>query len=112
VRLLRRLVAGAAAAVAGFAFWLGFVWPPPSWWRTHWPDRTAFMTMRAAQLAAIHDATPRRYHPVPAGAVSPWLLRAATAGEDDAFFLHHGIDYRSLREALGYRRPSFSWCSN
>ena len=41
--------------------------------------------------------------------MSPWLSRAATAGEDDAFYQHHGIDYRALREAIGYRRAAFSW---
>ena len=109
MRLFRRAAASAAAAAAGFILWLGFVWPPPSWWRTHWPAQTAFMAMRARQLEAAHDPTPRRYRPVPADSMAPWLLRAATAGEDDAFFLHRGIDYRALREALGYRRPSFSW---
>jgi monofunctional biosynthetic peptidoglycan transglycosylase len=109
VRLARRLAAGAAiAAVAGLA-WLGFVWPPPSWWATHWPTTTAFMEMRAAQLRAAHDTTPRRYRPVGAEAMSPWLSRAAIAAEDQAFYTHHGIDYRSLRDALGYRRPTFAW---
>jgi monofunctional biosynthetic peptidoglycan transglycosylase len=67
------------------------------------------MAMRARQLATARDPTPRRYRPVPLDSMSPWLLRAATAGEDDAFYLHHGIDYRSLRDALGYRRPQFAW---
>ena len=41
--------------------------------------------------------------------MGPWLARAATAGEDEAFYLHHGIDYRALREAVGYRRAAFAW---
>ena len=41
--------------------------------------------------------------------MSPWLARAAIAGEDEAFYLHHGIDYHAVREALGYRRLSFTW---
>ena len=111
MRRMRRALGAAAAAAAAFLLWLTFVWPPPSWWRTHWPAETAFMAMRERELRAAHDPNPRRYDPVPVDSMSPWLARAAIAAEDDAFYQHHGIDYRSLREAIGYRRPSFSWAS-
>jgi len=109
VRLLRRflLVAGAAAACA--AAWLFAVWPPPSWWRSHWPTWTAFQAMRASEYRSASGAPPFRYRPVPLDSISEWLGKAAVAGEDDAFYLHHGIDWRSLRDALGYRRSTFSW---
>ena len=112
MRVLRATTTAAlllAAAAALFLGWTLFVWPPPSWWRTHWPSETAFMRMRQRHYAAARDATPRHYRPVPLDSISHWLERAATAGEDDAFFQHHGIDYRALREALGYRRDAFSW---
>jgi len=108
---LRHLAAGAALLAGVSALWLGFVWPPPSWWRTHWPSRTAFMAMRARQLARDGRAPERRYLPVSAESMSAWLSRAAMAGEDEAFLLHHGVDYHALREAIGYRRPAFSWRS-
>jgi monofunctional biosynthetic peptidoglycan transglycosylase len=110
-RRLRRVAAAGGAGLAAFLLWLTFVWPPPSWWRTHWPAQTAFMAMRARQARAAPRSASRGYQPVPADAMSPWLARAAVAAEDDAFYQHHGIDYRSLREALGYRRPTFSWTS-
>ena len=107
-RALRSTVAllfgGAALTLA----WLLFVWPPPSWYRTHWPSKTAFMRMRERQARSLAQAAPRRYQPVPLDSLSEWLPRAATAGEDEAFFQHHGIDWRSLRQALGYRRETFS----
>ncbi len=106
---MRRILAAAAALAAAFLLWLGFVWPPPSWWRTHWPARTAFMAMREHQLAAAGRTGAPSYDPVPADSMSPWLARAAIAGEDQAFYQHHGIDYHALREAIGYRRASFSW---
>jgi monofunctional biosynthetic peptidoglycan transglycosylase len=109
VRPLRRLLAAAAALLAVFLLWLGFVWPPPSWWRTHWPARTAFMAMRERQLEAAGHAGAQVYDPAPVDSMSPWLARAVIAGEDQAFFSHHGIDYHALREAIGYRRGSFSW---
>lgn len=108
-RLLTRIVVTLAAGGALFLLWLVVVWPPPSWWRSHWPSETAFMRMRARQLAAQRDTTPRRYQPVPLDSINDWLERAATAGEDDAFFVHHGIDWTALRQALGYRRESFDW---
>jgi monofunctional biosynthetic peptidoglycan transglycosylase len=108
-RAFRRITVGAAVTAGVCLLWLGFVWPPPSWWQTHWPARTAFMAMRSRQQGAGPDATPRQYSPVPADSMSRWLPRAATAGEDEAFYVHHGIDYRALREAVGYRRAAFSW---
>jgi monofunctional biosynthetic peptidoglycan transglycosylase len=109
VRRPRRALAAAAALAAVFLLWLGFVWPPPSWWRTHWPARTAFMAMRERQLAAAGRPGARSYDPVPLDSMSPWLASAAIAGEDEAFYSHHGIDYHALREAIGYQRGSFSW---
>ncbi|MEK7667060.1 MAG: biosynthetic peptidoglycan transglycosylase [Gemmatimonadota bacterium] len=46
---------------------------------------------------------------MPLDSISQWVGRAAVAGEDDAFYQHHGVDWRSLRDALGYRRAAFSW---
>jgi monofunctional biosynthetic peptidoglycan transglycosylase len=108
-RILRRLVLGFLAAGAASVLWLLFVWPPPSWWRTHWPSETAFMRMRAGRLATAGDTTARRYHPVPLDSISDWLARAVTAAEDDTFFQHHGIDWNALRQALGYRQDGFDW---
>ena len=67
------------------------------------------MAMRARRHHAVGDTATARYRPVPLDSISDWLERAAVAGEDDAFYQHHGIDWRSLREALGYRRDAFSW---
>jgi monofunctional glycosyltransferase len=109
VRALHRLGLGAAVLVGAGVLWLGFVWPPPSWWATHWPAHTAFMALRASQFRSTRRAPPPAYDPVPPDSISPWLRRAAIASEDDAFYFHHGLDYRALREALGYRLATFSW---
>jgi len=108
---MRRAALALAAAAAAGVLWLAFVWPPPVWWRSHWPAHTAFMAMRSRQFRDASDPPPPSYTPVPPSAMSPWLSRAAVAGEDEAFYLHHGLDYRALREALGYRRAAFSWRS-
>ena len=111
MRIIRRLVLLGLAAGTGFALWLLVVWPPPSWYRTHWPSKTAFMRMREHQPRATHDTAALRYRPVPLESTSVWLARAAVAGEDDAFYAHGGIDWHSLRQAMGYRRDSFAWSS-
>ena len=56
-------------------------------------------------------ATRRRYRPVPLDSVAPALRRAVTTGEDARFWDHHGIDYREMRHALGYRHARFAWTS-
>ncbi len=109
MRALRIIALVGFSSIAAFALWLVLVWPPPSWYRTHWPAETAFMRMRQRQARAAHDTTARYYVPVPIEATSSWLERSAIAGEDDAFFQHRGIDWHSMRLALGYRRSAFAW---
>ena len=109
--MVRRTLAALTLGALAFAAWLCFVWPPPSWWRTHWPAETAFMHMRAEQYRAGGDTTPRQYTPVGLDSISDWLERVVLIGEDDAFYQHGGIDYRQLRSVLGYRYETFSWKS-
>lgn len=90
-----------------FVAWLFAVWPPPMWYRTHWPGETAFMAMRRHE-----DPTRTRvYRPVPLDSIAPAMVDAATTGEDARFWTHGGIDFQEVRAALGYRRPDFSWDS-
>jgi monofunctional glycosyltransferase len=89
--------------VGAGAIWLLAVWPPPFWYRSHWPAETAFMDMRAGNT--------RQYRPVPLDSIAPNARKAVTIGEDDNFWNHSGIDWKALRQALGYRREHFSWSS-
>lgn len=113
----RALVLGCrviGAALLLFLLWLLAVWPPPAWFRTHWPRETAFMAMRAGQEPATGDMRrdgPRLYRPVPLDSIAPAMREAATTGEDDRFWSHHGIDYLAILHALGYRGDDFSWHS-
>jgi monofunctional biosynthetic peptidoglycan transglycosylase len=90
-----------------FAAWLLAVWPPPIWYRSHWPSETAFMKLRHAEKPDMKQA----YHPVPLDSIAPAMAEAATTGEDARFWTHHGIDFAELRAAVGYRRPTFDWDS-
>jgi monofunctional biosynthetic peptidoglycan transglycosylase len=122
--VLRTAVRWTAIAGGVFLLWLMAVWPPPLWYRTHWPAQTAFMSMRGNALDGGTGGQGGRgpvkargrgfpdeptYRPVPLDSISVWLPRAAMIGEDNRFLEHHGIDYLAILEALGYRRAAFAW---
>ena len=95
-------------------FWLFALWPPPVWYRTHWPAETAFMRMRRADAPLLGGRTSgrtggRSYQPVPLERIAPAMALAAITGEDNNFLEHRGIDYAAIRKALGYRRREFGW---
>jgi monofunctional biosynthetic peptidoglycan transglycosylase len=119
---MRRGLTGLGVLAGSFAFWLLAVWPPPSWYRTHWPAETAFMVMR--ESAGSTSRLPvgpgsksdraagqpvRRYRPVPLDSIAPYMQDAVMIGEDDNFLTHGGIDYLALAHALGYRRETLDW---
>jgi len=131
-QLLRHLGYAALLVPAGFAVWLLAIWPPPVWYRTHWPAQTAFMSLRLAEGRyggrAVGTAGPgarspaapvppyRRtalpaYTPVPLDSMAPAMREAAITAEDARFWSHGGIDYQELLRALGYRRGQFEWGS-
>src|SRR2546427_11716178 len=80
-RKVRRVALGMAALALG---WLFGVWPPPVWWRDHWPRCTAMMRERGADC--------RRFQPIALRDISPLLQRMVIIGEDSRFRSHHGID--------------------
>ena len=97
---------GIAAAV--FVVWLFAVWPPPAWYRAHWPRETAFMAMRRNQ-AESEAGRERRYQPVPMDQIAGAMRDAVLVSEDHRFYVHGGIDFQEIRAALGYRRDDFRW---
>ncbi len=115
---MARFLRWTAIGLGAFALWLVAVWPPPLWYRTHWPSRTAFMAMRGDAVPADTSRAARRrrgfpdgpaYRPVPLDSISDWLPRAVMIGEDNRFLEHAGVDYLAILEALGYRRADFAW---
>jgi monofunctional biosynthetic peptidoglycan transglycosylase len=82
------------------------VWPPPVWWRTHWPRTTAMM--RATAAGGLRAPV---VHPTGLGAISPVLQRMVIIGEDSRFWTHHGIDFAELGEALGLDRQRGVWAT-
>lgn len=135
MRMVKWLLRAALYGGGLFTLWLFAVWPPPVWYRTHWPAETAFQGMRRhsgtaaqnpptqdpsrrshllaewcpADLSGCAAAPLRLYHPVPLDSISDWMPQAVMAGEDQRFRDHHGIDWVNLRRALGYPRDRFDW---
>lgn len=88
----RTIVWRATLGLAGLSLaWLLGVWPPPVWWRDHWPEQTAMMRMRDSGGA---------YQPTPIARIPGALQRMVIIGEDSRFRTHHGIDLDEIRDAL------------
>jgi monofunctional biosynthetic peptidoglycan transglycosylase len=105
-RVLRRILLGIVAGAGLFVTWLFAIWPPPIWYATHFPQRTAFMAMR--ERSGIESVA---YRPMTLDSITPLLAQAVITGEDNRFWSHDGIDFVELRHAIGYRRDAFSLTS-
>jgi len=88
----RTIVWRTASGLIGLGlFWLLGVWPPPVWWRDHWPEQTAMMRLRDSGGA---------YQPTPIARFPGVLQRMVIIGEDSRFRTHHGVDLDEIRDAL------------
>src|SRR5437773_677174 len=102
----RRKARAVALGTAGLALvWVLAVWPPPLWWRGHWPRETAMMR----EAEGWNDGRTERsnapsVHPTALRAISPMLQRMVIIGEDSRFRTHHGIDPAEIADALGADR--------
>lgn len=92
----KRVALGIAAAVF---VWLFGVWPPPVWWRDHWPQETAMMRLHGDTLRPA-------YHPVALAEIAPVVQRMVIIGEDSRFRFHHGLDFEEIADALGLDRSA------
>ena len=95
----RRVALGTAALVGA---WLFGVWPPPLWWRDHWPRETAMM--RAAPPGPSAAAGAALVHATSLAGLTPLLPRMVVIGEDSRFRTHHGIDPTEIADAIGADR--------
>jgi monofunctional glycosyltransferase len=92
----RTIVWRTASGLIGLGLvWLLGVWPPPVWWRDHWPEQTAMMRLRDSGGT---------YQPMPIARFPGVLQRMVIIGEDSRFRTHHGVDLDEIRDAL--RLPS------
>lgn len=85
--------------------WLFGVWPPPLWWRDHWPRETAIMR----EATEGRNSVVPSFRPTPLAAISPVLQRMVIIGEDSRFRSHHGIDLAEVADALGMNDARGFW---
>src|SRR5881397_3188156 len=108
-RNARRLALGIVGAAL---VWLLGVWPPPVWWRDHWPRETAMMRegrpegWNGGRLERSNRPT---VQPTALKDISPLLQRMVIIGEDSRFRTHHGIDPAEIGDALGLGRRRDAW---
>ena len=90
--------------------WLFAVWPPPVWWRDHWPRETAMM--REIAHCRTGGPSPSACPPIRPSAlteISPVLQRMVIIAEDSRFRSHVGIDPAEIADALGVDRAHGFW---
>ena len=98
-RNLRRVALGTAGVVL---VWLLAVWPPPVWWRDHWPRETAMMReMADCRTGGPSPAACPTVRPSGLKDISPVLQRMVIIAEDSRFRSHIGIDPAEIADALG-----------
>ena len=76
--------------------WLLGVWPPPVWWRDHWPRETAMM--REAEASGRSNRP--TVHATALLDIAPALQRMVIIAEDSRFWTHRGIDVAEVADAL------------
>jgi len=108
-RNARRVALGMSGAAL---VWLLGVWPPPVWWRDHWPRETALMREategRNDGTESIRSVLPS-FRPTPLTEISPVLQRMVIIAEDSRFHTHHGIDPAEIADALGLNDARGFW---
>ncbi|PYP38182.1 MAG: monofunctional biosynthetic peptidoglycan transglycosylase [Gemmatimonadetes bacterium] len=107
----RRVALGTGGIVL---VWLVGVWPPPVWWRDHWPRCTAMMREASdgrtvGQTGGRPQSDCFTVRRLPLADVSPLLQRMVIIGEDSRFRTHHGIDPAEIADALGMNDPRGFW---
>ena len=68
--------------------------------QSHFPQTTAFIERRKAELARAGKSAKLDWTPVPLSRISSDLQRAAVVAEDARFYEHEGVDWEAVRGAL------------
>src|SRR5213594_523575 len=108
-RKTRQVALGTTALVA--LVWLLGVWPPPVWWRTHWPRETALMREADCRAEGQRRSACPAVRRIALAQIAPSLQRMVIIGEDSRFWTHHGIDPAELADALGLDRGAGFWAT-
>ena len=110
-RNVRRVALGTGGVVLA---WLFAVWPPPVWWRDHWPRETAMMREGAdwqtdGRAVGGSQSTRPAVRPTDLESISPILQRMVIIAEDSRFRSHVGIDRAEIADVLGVHAGHGFW---
>jgi monofunctional glycosyltransferase len=93
-------MAAIAACGFGYLIYLYLTLPDVRDLRTHNPQSTAFIDLRADEARAEGRAPKRVQQWIPYGRISPNLKRAVLVAEDAGFWGHDGVDIAEIRKSL------------
>jgi monofunctional biosynthetic peptidoglycan transglycosylase len=99
-RRIGRIIGAAAAFGFGYFIYLYFTVPDVRELRTHNPETTAFIDLRAEEARAEGREPKRAQQWIPYSRISPNLKRAVLVAEDAGFWGHEGIDLVEIRKSL------------
>ena len=100
MRRIGRALAAIAAFGFGYFIYLYLTIPDVRDLRTHNPETTAFIELRAREARAEGREPKRVQQWLPYGKISPNLKRAVLVAEDAGFWGHEGIDIVEIRKSL------------
>lgn len=100
MRRIGRILKAAAAFGFGYLIYLYLTVPDVRDLRTHNPETTAFMELRADEARAEGREPKRVQQWIAYSRISPNLKRAVLVAEDAGFWGHEGIDVVEIRKSL------------
>jgi monofunctional glycosyltransferase len=100
MRKTGRVIAATAAVVFGYFCFLYLTVPDVRVLRTHNPQTTAFIELRAREARAQGREPKRVQQWIPYARISQHLKRAVLLAEDAGFWGHEGIDLAEIRKSL------------
>jgi penicillin-binding protein 1C len=103
-RALKVLLGGFALFLAISATVVVLAWhlcPFPMERLRQWPASPVVLDAKGKRLFGVVGRDEQWRYPVPLSDISPWLIQATIAAEDQRFYRHPGVDPYALLRALG-----------
>ncbi len=104
VRILKRLSKAAALSVVALVTAFALVWhlcPFPAERLRQWSTSPAVLDAKGRPMFSIVGSDEQWRRPVGLADVSPWLIQATVAVEDERFYRHCGVDGVAVVRAIG-----------
>jgi monofunctional glycosyltransferase len=97
--MFKRILIGSSVVVAAFLLFEVVSYPNVGALKDTNPESTAMIENRRSEAVSESREPKRVQQWVPIEKISPNLVRAVLAGEDNHFFTHDGFDYAAIQKA-------------